>query len=178
LQDVNFGQDDPIGTLSASCTANPYAGVQRTWRLEAVGGSLANDNAGVGSVANVGVGSGGDPGNYNLPLPASVSTDPVAIPEGATSAQIQALADATCDATVSPTESICAGQLRIKGEASTKNKYPGSSIDYNYASRTSFALVGSTYLTKTQYTLRFVSYPHSFFNVNSSIAIACIYSQQ
>ena len=159
LQNPEVFSADPVGSLSATCTANPYAGITQTFLALSQGGALATDSIGADSVQAVGAGVGVAPTTYNVPVSATDAqlapgnTLPL-IPAGATSAEIQALATGFCpspDGIVVP--STCSADLRIRG-TNPRNKFPGSQLAYDYATETTFATAGATYTTQTHYTLR------------------------
>lgn len=58
MQDPDVFSADPVGSLSATCTANPYAGITQTFLALSQGGALATDSVGADSVQAVGAGVG------------------------------------------------------------------------------------------------------------------------
>jgi hypothetical protein len=135
---------EEIGSLSATCSLNPYEGIYLTFSRVSGSGGFTNPLDSVGpctGATNCGYNevpaphfqfSSGLPGD---PTPGNGLT-------GNNYLQVQAYADNICANNIAPTAvaprtSQCSAELRLSGN-DKKNKHPGSILSYDFTTTTSY----------------------------------------
>lgn len=137
---------EEIGSLSATCSNNPYEGVTFTLTRQAVGRAALLDD----------IRSPGTNFNPTPPNQGNFVQDwtPLEIGETTTTAQVQASVDQFCvdqqGTKFAPFSSKCSAELRLSGD-NRKNKHPGSILSFDFTTNTTLVPAGGTYTSITQY---------------------------
>lgn len=145
VNDVAYTGEE-IGSLSATCSGNPYEGVYITVNRISTTEGYTNPLDAVGECT----GGGSGVCNYSpFGAPQFQSSNYFfrigglndgLIPVNTTSAEIQASTDTFCSNLGKPFQSKtshCSAELRLSGD-NPKNKHPGSILSYDYTTTTSY----------------------------------------
>ncbi|GAB5030692.1 Hypothetical protein NocV09_00303580 [Nannochloropsis oceanica] len=145
---------EQIGTLSATCSGNPYEGTTFTFTAQATTENFVNPLQDL-SCSNTNGCTFSNPDIFPQFLGSLVNIS--VIPDNTTAEEVQTFTDQICADIFDVVPALskisqCSAELRLSGD-NRKNKHPGSGLSFDYTTNTTLVPAGSTYTTITQYGL-------------------------